>query len=348
MSFAETFCSEHPEVEIHVLLTRLPTFPTLWAHRVGFHFHVIPCSVPPPFFSFKIIRFLLEYAGAFLKAFLLLFHLKPALVVGFGSYSSVPGVLGAALFRIPILLHEQNASVGRANQFLSLWADQIAVSFPDTGGKLSRRKTFWSGFPLRSDVYTDVGSTWHEKVNENTFTALVFGGSQGARRLNQVFLEALNGFASEERTRFAVIHIVGHDGLDQVRASYQALGVVAEVFDFSDRIFDYYQRADLVIARSGAGTIFELAVFGCAAILIPYPHAYGHQRVNARYLAQCDAALVVDEEKLSASLLRDAIRGLWRDHKRRVQLGENIRLLAKLNANHILTETAWKLMCERN
>ena len=345
LSSAESFQREHPEVEVHLLLNRMPSFVEPFLRDKKLHVHVIPVSPLPHFFSFKIFQFLLEYVRAIWATFVLVRELKPHVVIGFGSYGSVPGILCSAFLRVPILLHEQNVVPGRANQFLSLWADRIAVSFPETTGWIGSGKVLWTGYPLRAHFWDAVSCTTLQE--SGCFTVLVFGGSQGARRLNQVFLAALERIEVEERGRFAVIHIVGMDGVEAIRSSYQRLGIFAEVYSFSDRISDFYAKADLVIARAGAGTIFELAAFGRAAILIPYPYAYAHQKLNAEYVAKRNAVCVVEEQELNAETLWKQISELQRDRDRRARLGENMRRLARRDAGQALVKTGWELTCGR-
>ncbi len=347
-SFAEAFKKSHPETEIHMLINRMAEFSECFRAEHSFHFHIIPLLPLPPFFSFKMLLFLLQCIAAFYRTFFVFVKIKPALVVGFGSFSSVPGILWAAFFRKPILLHEQNAAIGRANQFLSRWANQIAVSFPETQGKFSRSKVFWSGYPLRSSFLHDLRETQNEQAGQKPFTILVFGGSQGAKRLNHTFLEALKVVNAEERSCFAVIHNVGKDDLQGIKQRYQELGIVADVCTFSYQIAEQYKRADLVLARAGAGTIFELAAVGRAAVLMPYPHAYAHQKLNANYLVSRNAARVINDDSLSASTLRNVIFELKAKPDQRNQLGRNIQHLAKREANRILVEAGWKLICEKN
>lgn len=350
LSSAEVFRAEHPEVEIHVLINRIPSFAQSNDLSRRVQFHVLSVSPLPAFFSLRLVPSLLEYAIAFLKIVFLFLKLKPKLVIGFGSYSSVPGVLAAAFLRIPILLHEQNALLGRANQFLAVWANRIAVSFPETQGKLNKRKVFWSGYPLRLVFYK---SCTQPNVpagpsDQKQFRVLVFGGSQGARRINQMVLDFFRSLSIEERSPFAVIHIVGNDDAERVRSAYEELKTAAGIFQFSDRICEAYRQADLVISRAGAGTIFELAQMGRAAILIPYPHAYAHQKINADYLASRGWANVIEEKALSVDALRRLIMELRENENERKRLAEAIRQLGKADASHKLVETGWELACGRN
>jgi len=348
ISFAEAFKAAHPEVEIHILMTRRAEFVERFQSENSFYFCIASLPPMPAVFSFKMLLFLLQCVKAFGRTLLLFQRVKPALVVGFGSFGSVPGVLCAVCFQKPILLHEQNVAIGRANQFLCRWANQIAVSFPETKGKFSQSKVFYSGYPLRTSFLQDFRDLSDQRSDKKLFTILVFGGSQGANRLNQVFLEVLETLSIEERTGLAVIHNVGNDELTRIKKRYEELGVVADVSTFSYQISEQYKRADVVIARAGAGTIFELAAVGRAGILIPYPHAYAHQKLNADYLAQRNAARVIAEENLSQKTLRNTLLELKNKADQRNQLSMNIRQLANEKASQVLVEAGLRLICEKN
>ena len=340
--------SRHPEAEIHILVGRRSSFAEPSLKGGFFHLHVIPLSPTPSFFSLKMLRFLLECGVGGCRTFFLFLKLRPKLVIGFGSLSSVPGVLFAAMFRIPILIHEQNAVSGRANQFLARWANRIAISFPETQGKFNPEKIVWAGYPLRPAFWEVVRKPDREEARQKPFTVLVLGGSQGAKHLNVAFLKALETLRAEERKNLAVIHNVGGDNLNEIRTTYQSLGIAAEVDAFSYEIAHQYRRADLVISRAGAGTIFELAAMGRAAILIPYPHAYAHQKVNAERLMQKASARVIDDEDLEPSRLRDLILELKNNPDERIRLGMTIRKFAKDDASQTLVDIGWKLICDRN
>jgi UDP-N-acetylglucosamine--N-acetylmuramyl-(pentapeptide) pyrophosphoryl-undecaprenol N-acetylglucosamine transferase len=347
VSYAEACLAMYPDIEINLLLNRMPSFAQSYMRDPRLHLHVIPISVPPYFFSFKMILFLLEYGHAIFKTLLLFFKIRPKLVVGFGSYGSVSGVLCGVFFRIPILLHEQNAVAGRANRWLAFFAHRVATSFPETDG-IPRNKILWTGFPLRPVFCEEVNHHLQDKKDQKSFTILILGGSQGAKRLNEVALEFFKSLTSEERAHFAVIHIVGSLTKESVQNAYEQLNLGAQVFDFSHQIAKYYKEADLVVSRAGAGTIFELAALGKASILIPYPYAYGHQKQNALCLAAKKAALMIEEEILSPHSLYEAVMSLYRDPKRREMFEANVKQFANREAAQALAENTWSLMCKKN
>lgn len=342
LSLAEAIGANHPEAEIHLVLNRTADFARQALSGLQIHVHAIPFRPPHALFSFSVLQILIEYVKAFWNITGLLNFLKPKVIIGFGSFGAVPAVLCGACFGIPIVLHEQNARAGRANRFLSYWADVIAVSFPETLG-LPARKIICTGFPVRAPFLSVALSGECLKQGGEEFTVLVFGGSQGARRLNAVFLEALALFRPEEKVRFAVIHITGSDDSETVQKTYRDLGVSAQVLSFSREIEKAFVRADLVISRAGAGTIFELATVGRAAILIPYPFAYAHQEANAEYLARRGWVRALGERELNSERLYQHICDLRTNVNLRREMENGIRGFACPDAAARLMETAWKL-----
>lgn len=347
VALAEALQAHHPETEIHFLLNRKPVFFESVLMQDGFDYHFVRFQPPRTLVTLKGLRSLLEYAAAFVAIFALFLKLKPEAVVGFGSYGSVPGVLMGFLFRIPILLHEQNQSAGAANQFLSRWADEIAVSFPETDARWDWKKVFYSGYPLRSDFLSSERHGSGSETKGVVRRLLVFGGSQGAEKINRSIVDAIRLMTPEERFNFAVTHIVGASFVEETRAAYQALGMPAEVFGFSEHIADEMARADLVIARAGAGTIFELAQMNRPAVLIPYPYAGAHQKRNGRYLARREAAWVIEEEHLSADFLRAVLIRLLNDEPARRKFSENIKGLSLPKAHELLADRVWKLRTKK-
>lgn len=346
VSFAQSFKKTHPEVKLHLLLSRLPDFAKDLTQLDAFQIHVIQMLPRPKIFSFRMFSFLLRYAVVYIETGFLLFKLKPVLVIGFGSYASVPSIFGSFIMGIPTLLHEQNRMAGKANRWLSYGARKIAVSFPETYGIGSKHKIVFTGFPLRSDFLALMKD--HQAADNSAFKILVFGGSQGSRRLNEIFLQAIKRFDAEELKQLAVKHIVGSEDLDRIQGAYHEQQLTAEVSSFSYNIAKDYRSADLIISRSGAGTVFELIEAAKPAILVPYPHASFHQKMNAEYLSKQGAAILVLEENLTADLLVGMIRDLKRNAQKRLALTNRLKTLSQPDAVGRLVDLTWELMCKNN
>jgi len=254
--------------------------------------------------------------------------LQPQVIVSFGSYASFPAVAAGWVSKIPIVVHEQNRVMGKANHLASRVARVVATSFPETEGVLDGHRYKYVGFPLRARLREGAERLLDEGWSAKRVPVLlVFGGSQGSERINTVFLRFLEQLTPKEKTEFAVIHIVGKRNFEAIRHHYDELKVGRRVYAFAEEMEKLYQEADIVISRAGAGTLFELAAFGRASILIPYPHAYSHQLKNAEDLLNRGSAVVIREEMLTPECLRRAVFDLLRNHERRETLGRAIREL---------------------
>lgn len=248
----------------------------------------------------------------------------PDLAIGVGGYAAFPAIVAAWRQGVPIVLLEQNAAVGLTNRMLSRFAHRICVSFAETAETLGSRAIF-TGNPIR---FTSSESPPRVREGEE-FRLLVFGGSAGARKLNQVVPEAVGGMTIPIRVR----HQTGHSEVDSVREAYRAQGVDAVVETFIDDMGAAYAWADLVICRAGASTIAELTVLGCPAILVPYPFATGdHQTENARPLDAAGAGWLVPDDELRAEELRLQIEALQASPERLAAARQASRKLGRPGA----------------
>lgn len=240
---------------------------------------------------------------------------KPALVIGVGGYATGPLVLTAALLGIPTMIQEQNAHPGLTNRILSRVVRRVCVTFPDSKRFFPANKCVNTGNPVRSDVMTQFD---HARRKTDLFTVLIFGGSQGAKRLNQAMIDALV-LLVDYRKMFRVIHQVGKEAdIQAIETQYAAAGVDAEVTPFIYDMGQAYADADFVICRSGAGSISELALFRKPSLLVPYPYAADdHQSANARYLEKTGGAVVMNDAEVNGTSVASIIQTLLTDSARR-------------------------------
>ncbi|MBT5434261.1 MAG: undecaprenyldiphospho-muramoylpentapeptide beta-N-acetylglucosaminyltransferase [Rhodospirillaceae bacterium] len=233
----------------------------------------------------------------------LLRRLAPSGVVGFGGYPTVPPLFAAYQLGLPSLLHEQNAVLGRANRLLSGRVSLVATSFEQTEGA-EDCQTLLCGNPVRSAIAALSQETYRSPGDRDPFRLLVFGGSQGARVLSQILPQALRHLPHPARRRLVVEQQCRHEDLDGVRAAYDEMGVEATVATFFEDMDVRLASAHLVISRSGASTIAELAAAGRPAMLVPYPHATDdHQSANARAVEAAGAGWLMPEEAFSGEAL---------------------------------------------
>lgn len=244
---------------------------------------------------------------ASLQAVIKLMKIKPRAVAGFGGYGAFPVVCAAILLRIPTVIHEQNVIPGRANKLLSRFVKKVAISFKSTKKYLTKGRVVHTGCPIASSSkqYDRSQSLAELGFNKTDKIVLVFGGSQGSQRINQVFCDFLR--CAEKRFKIQVVHISGKGKLDEVKNMYGSLNLPHVLFEFFVPMEKLYQLADIVIARSGASTIGELTWFRKPAILVPYPHAQGHQKENAAVLFESNTARVIQEADLTTAKLMEEI-----------------------------------------
>ncbi len=230
---------------------------------------------------------------------------RPACAVSFGGYAAGPGGLAARLRGVPLLVHEQNRVPGMTNKFLARFARRVLQAFPGTWPTSPRLET--CGNPVRRDVVDLPAPEARFAGREGPARLLVTGGSQGAQALNRVLPEALALLEPGERP--TVRHQTGVRDEQSTAARYAELGLDAQVSAFIEDMADAYGWADLVVCRSGALTVSELAAAGLGAILVPFPHAVDdHQTRNAEVLVEAGAAQILPESGLTAESLAAALR----------------------------------------
>jgi UDP-N-acetylglucosamine--N-acetylmuramyl-(pentapeptide) pyrophosphoryl-undecaprenol N-acetylglucosamine transferase len=256
----------------------------------------------------------LRIVSGLLKARQAFRRLKPAIVVGFGGYPSLPGLLAAKLTGTPTLIHEQNAVLGRVNRFMASRVDAIACAFPtlEKAPPGVRSKVSVVGNPVRPEIralhdrpYVPPGGTVH---------LLVTGGSQGARLLSEMVPDAVAMMAEDLRLKLRVEQQTRMESLETARHTYAEAGVEAEIAPFFRDMAAKLKVAHLVVGRAGASTVCELATAGLPALLIPLKIAADdHQRFNAKLLTDAGAAEVMLEDDLTAQHLCTVLTGLLTD-----------------------------------
>ncbi|MDJ1158611.1 undecaprenyldiphospho-muramoylpentapeptide beta-N-acetylglucosaminyltransferase [Chelatococcus sp. SYSU_G07232] len=235
---------------------------------------------------------------------------RPAVVVGFGGYPTVPPVLAAALLRVPAIIHEQNAVLGRANRFLAARASAIATGFPGVGKVAEglRGRLTHTGNPVRPAVLEAAEVPFQPLGAGDRLRVVVFGGSQGARVMSDVVPAAVERLPVELRARLSLTQQARPEDLARVRETYARLGVEAVVEPFFADLPQRIARAHLVVGRSGASTVAELAVIGRPAILVPLPHALDQdQAANAAALGSVGAATVIRQDDFTPERLAEEI-----------------------------------------
>jgi len=254
---------------------------------------------------------------------------RPDLLVGVGGYASVSAVLAALLTRVPVILYEQNAMPGLVNRTLGRFCKRMMLGFAAASDHLSRQvHSVVTGNIVRESI---MHTAWQAHQPPRL---LVLGGSQGARILNQCVPAACAMLAREGRV-FTVHHIAGHDDAARQAAAqtYAEAGIEAEVASFCDDMPAFYAAGDLMIARSGAMTVSEAAVCAMPSLFVPLPHAAdNHQHHNARALADCGGALLIDQQQMTAESLASQIESCLFDQGRLSSMSSATAAVAPMDA----------------
>ena len=256
---------------------------------------------------------------------------RPDLLLGMGGFAAGPGGLAAWLTRRPLVIHEQNSIAGLTNRLLARLARRVLEAFPQTfAGAETVGNPVRPGFAELADPAQRIGARGAPGQ------VLVVGGSLGARALNEMVPAALALLPAAQRP------LVRHQGgrtLEAAQAAYARHGVSGEVTAFIDDMAAAYGWADLVICRAGASTVAELAAAGCAALLVPYPHAVDdHQTRNGQYLVDAGAALMVPEDILTPELLAEMLSGLLARREQLVTMAQAARKAAWPDAVNVIAD----------
>jgi UDP-N-acetylglucosamine--N-acetylmuramyl-(pentapeptide) pyrophosphoryl-undecaprenol N-acetylglucosamine transferase len=275
----------------------------------------------------------------FVRSSSILQRLKPAIVVGFGGYPTLPPLFAATRRNIPTLIHEQNAVMGRANRALAARVTAIAGGFMAQGEGDAAEKMVVTGNPVRPAVIEAAKSAYPSFNGEKPFRLLVFGGSQGAQFFSEAVPPAIGALPEEARARIAVTQQARPEDETAVRAAYAEMGVAAEVSPFFTDLAQRMAAAHLVVSRSGASTVSEIAVIGRPALLVPYPHALDHdQAANAAALAKAGGAEVHRQDSLSPERLSALIGAMMEDKARLLSMAAAARSAGKPDAARLLAD----------
>jgi UDP-N-acetylglucosamine--N-acetylmuramyl-(pentapeptide) pyrophosphoryl-undecaprenol N-acetylglucosamine transferase len=284
------------------------------AHRPIHYIH----SASPSGSLGQKLKAMLSLGRGLLDAWWALGRIGPSAVVGFGGYASLPTMVAARLRRLPSMLHEQNAVLGRANRMVQRGAMRIATSFDDTrfiadGDQRARIV----GNPVREQVRALRSLPYRAPGEGRVIDLVVFGGSQGATSFSQVVPEAVLSLPPALRSRLRLVQQCRPEDFDKVRQRYTRGGTVVELAPFFADLPQRLAAAHLVIGRAGASTVAELATIGRPSILVPYPYAVDdHQMANARAFEKVGACIVIPHAEFTATTLAGHLAGLFEKPQR--------------------------------
>ncbi|HUO54758.1 MAG TPA: undecaprenyldiphospho-muramoylpentapeptide beta-N-acetylglucosaminyltransferase [Rhodoblastus sp.] len=306
--------------------------------------HEIASATPTSAGAVAKARAALVLFKGVVEAYGLLGKIKPRVVVTFGGYPTVPPALAASLRKIPLILHEQNAVMGRANRFLAERAQTIACGFPTLEGlpEALRGRVVQVGNPVRPQVL-EAAALPYPDFADGKLRLLVTGGSQGARIMSDVAPAAIGLLRPDQRARLVVTQQARSEDLARVEEAYRRLNVAFEAAPFFPDLPMRMAQAHLVLARSGASTVSELAVIGRPSILVPFPHALdADQAANAAHLAQTGAAEVIRQTGFTPEWLSQRLAQALADPKDLTRRAQAAKSAGIPNAAERLADLALK------
>jgi len=287
------------------------------------------------------LKTLFDLPLAVLHARQMLRQFQPDVVIGVGGYASGPAMLAAIFMRIPTLAFEPNVVPGFANRLVARWVTAAAVHFNETAEFFPRAEV--TGVPVRQSFFeVPLRSSAAQP------TLLVFGGSQGARAINQAMIKCLPELL-QRVPGLNVIHQTGERDYNDVHAVYERIAPSSEVQAFINDMPAVFSRADLILCRSGASTVAEIAAAGKPAVFVPFPLAADdHQRVNAQALEKVGAAVVLEETRLDRVWLVDTLAALLQDPGRLQRMGQAAKSLSHPQAAAEIAAMAARLAESQN
>lgn len=280
-------------------------------------------------------RAALLFLRAFGRCRTLIQDFRPGAVLGVGGYASAPAVMAASTMKVPTFLHEQNSVPGRVNRFSGRFSKEVLITFPEASKHL--KNTTPVGMPTRKEMFGASREQALEELGLEPPVVLIFGGSGGALRINLAAAEAFR-----EETPYTVVQVAGRRDFSRLSTDNPR----HLILEYVDDMWHYLAASEVVVIRSGAGSLFDTAAVGRASVLIPYPYAAGnHQLHNARYFTECDAAELLMDDEVSPEILRKRIEDLLNDSGRRGKMAARMNALATPEAAERVADT---LICAAN
>ena len=285
-----------------------------------------------------------------IKARKILKEFKPDVVIGTGGYVCAPVLFAASLLKIPTIIHEQNSVAGVTNKFLAKWVNKIAICFEDVKKDFAyySDKVVLTGNPRGQEVVEIKKNPEYLAsigVQTDLPIVVIFGGSRGSERMNEVFVEALEGFADKNYHVIMVTGEVHYDKINnQITNSEKSLPNVS-VFPYIKDMPQLFQNVDLVVCRSGATTLTELTALGLASILIPSPYVTNnHQEANARSLVDQGAASMILEKELNAQTMLAEIDDILLASHKKEAMAASAKKMGITDASSRLTSMIHEIM----
>lgn len=307
--------------------------------RTEFHFEKLPTVALPSPFSPAILAFVRRFHESLALCRTIFRKFQPEVILGMGGFTSTAPILAGRMRGVPTFLHESNAIPGKANRYTARFVRAVLLGFKECATYFPKTRTEVTGTPIRSTLRRLDRSDALQMLGlkSDVPTLLVMGGSQGASGINQAVIKSmplLQGFPLQ------VIHLTGAREASLLEDNYRREKIPAYVAAFHHQMEEVYSAADLVIARSGAASLSELAAFALPALLIPYPYAADdHQTRNAEIFVRANAAVMMKESEFSPEDLAKKVRDLLGEEEKLHTMSDQMAALAPENAAATVVET---------
>ena len=306
-------------------------------HILKSYSYSVILSGSPSTKGIKRITNLLKMIIGIFQSIYFLYKNNINLVIGFGGYSSVPIIVAAKLLRIPSIIHEQNKIIGKANKFCSSFCNKIALSF-DLKTKSSKSdKYVITGNPVSKD-FEKIGDKKFEPISKQRITILVIGGSQGTKIFSEIIPKVIQKLPKKIKDKIFIFQQCRNEDKDKVKLFYEQKNIKFDVKTFFSEIYNIFEKADLIISRSGGSTISEISAAGRPSILIPFPFsAEDHQKENALEFQKNNACVLLEQKELNEKVLLDKLVLFLSNKNLLSDIALNARSLYKKNSSEKIT-----------
>jgi UDP-N-acetylglucosamine--N-acetylmuramyl-(pentapeptide) pyrophosphoryl-undecaprenol N-acetylglucosamine transferase len=285
------------------------------------------------------ISSLIKVAFGVLQSIFILLKHRPCCVVGFGGYASFPCCVAAIILRIPLIIHEQNSVVSRTNRILGKHANVIAQSFRDVKNSPKGVKSVLTGMPVRQSIL-DIIDHKLPNLENNKFTILVIGGSQGAKIFSDIIPDTINNLSEKLQSKIKIFQQCRDADLEKTKEKYKNSKAEIVLNSFFNNMPELYSNSHIVITRAGASSTYELTAIGKASILVPLPIAAdNHQYYNAKEICDAKAAYLLEQKNFTIDNLQEIIIKLSSDFSEIEKMSINAKKIGIIDASKRLADT---------
>lgn len=264
--------------------------------------------------KFFKIKSLFKTCIGTLQACYIIFREKPVCVVGFGGYASFPACMAAILMDVDLVIHEQNSVMSRTNRFLSKYASLIAQSFKKVKYTPANVKTILTGMPIRKSI-ADIRNKDYPDIKNGKFQIMILGGSQGAKIFGDIIPDVIKNLSPDLQQKICLYQQCREADVQSVKDAYQGSKADITISHFFNNMPELYEHTHLIISRSGASSVSEIAVVGLPSILVPLPIAADdHQTSNATEIAEAKAGIVLKQKDFTKEKMTEVLTSLMNDY----------------------------------